>query len=242
MAIAFSVAAIVLLKPGKASRAKTEARTTTADATVVDSSGSSSSKTIREVELMAEALENGSGASIDDINEVIEQIELMMDVVSKATASADSALKNRTEEGNGLSQLDYELSRVDRMSGIEFEEWCVKLLLLYGFQNVKPTAASGDQGVDILAERNGVKYAMQCKCYSSDLGNKPIQEVYAGKTLYKCHVGVVITNRRFTSGGKAAAEATGVLLWDRDTLSYMLTPALEHEDYRDFLRKHRVSN
>lgn len=136
----------------------------------------------------------------------------------------------------GLSQIDYELMRIDCMQGAEFETWCSKLLTLSGFKEVKPTPASGDQGVDILAEMNGVKYAIQCKCYSGDLGNKPVQEVYAGKMIYNCHVGVVVTNRHFTSGGKAAASATGVLLWDRDTLVDMLEPLLESDYNRKQLR------
>ena len=59
-------------------------------------------------------------------------------------------------------------------------------------------------------------YAIQCKCYSSDLGNSPVQEVTTGKLIYNCHIGAVMTNRYFTQGAKIAAEADLVLLWDRD--------------------------
>ena len=82
---------------------------------------------------------------------------------------------------------------------------------------------------DILAEKNDVKYAIQCKCYSSDLGNSPIQEVHAGKSMYNCHVGVVMTNRHFTSGAKELANATGVLLWDRNKLLQMME---NNEEYQ----------
>lgn len=104
---------------------------------------------------------------------------------------------------------------IDSMDGSQFEQWCAELLRKSGFSNVRNTGKSGDQGVDILASKDGIKYAIQCKCYSSDLGNKPIQEVYAGKNFYNCHVGAVMTNRCFTSGGRQLAESTGVLLWDR---------------------------
>ena len=72
---------------------------------------------------------------------------------------------------------------------------------------------------DVLAEKGGVKYAVQCKCYSHDLGNTPIQEVEAGRIFYNCHVGVVITNRYFTRGAKELAQRTGTLLWDRDFIA-----------------------
>ena len=49
------------------------------------------------------------------------------------------------------------------MDGREFEEWCADLLISNGFINVKGTPASGDQGVDITAQKDDVKYAFQCK-------------------------------------------------------------------------------
>ncbi len=104
------------------------------------------------------------------------------------------------------------------MDGHAFERWCADLLIDNGFQDVVVTPGSGDQGADILAVKEDVKYAFQCKCYSSPLGNKPVQEIYAGKTIYSCHVGVVMTNNYFTCGAKEAAKATGVILWDRDRL------------------------
>lgn len=113
------------------------------------------------------------------------------------------------------------MEEVDDMDGREFEEWCADLLVSNGFINVKGTPASGDQGVDITAQKDDVKYAFQCKCYTSDLGNTPVQEVFAGKCMYDCHVGVVMSNRHFTSGAKVLAEKTGVLLWDRDKLASM---------------------
>lgn len=111
---------------------------------------------------------------------------------------------------------------IDTMSGLQFEEWCVELLEKLGYEKVETTKASGDQGVDILAERDEVPYAFQCKCYATVLGNTPIQEVYAGLRFYNCNVGVVITNRSFTSGAKDLAKATGVLLWDREKLKKLM--------------------
>lgn len=114
------------------------------------------------------------------------------------------------------------LYAIDHMEGHEFEIWCAALLKRNGFVNVEVTPGSKDHGVDILAIKDGVHYAIQCKCYSSDLGNKPIQEVYAGKEMYRCQVGAVMTNQHFTAGAKALAESTRVLLWDRDTLIGMM--------------------
>ena len=41
--------------------------------------------------------------------------------------------------------------------------------------------------------------------------------------MYGCQIGAVMTNSHFTSGAKELAEATGVLLWDREKLKKMLS-------------------
>jgi len=124
-----------------------------------------------------------------------------------------------SDEFSKYGGIDAELLTIDLMDGHSFEYWCANLLRKIGFTNVEVTPGSGDQGVDILAQKEGIKYAIQCKCYTSDLGNTPIQEVHAGKAMYHCQVGAVMTNRHFTFGGRQLAEATGTLLWDRDWIA-----------------------
>lgn len=118
------------------------------------------------------------------------------------------------------------LNIVDKMDGIEFEDFTVKLLDMLGYENTSVTKASGDQGVDVLACRDGLKYAIQCKNYSTPLGNDPIQEVFTGKDFYGCHVAVVVTNSTFTSGARALADKTGTVLWDREMLCQMIEKAI----------------
>lgn len=117
------------------------------------------------------------------------------------------------------------MQKVDAMDGHEFEHFTAGLLEKLGYANVEVTKGSGDQGVDVLAEKDGIRYAIQCKNYSHALGNTPVQEVAAGKDFYNCHVGVVITNNYFTQGGKALAARVRVLLWDRDKLQAMIEQA-----------------
>lgn len=134
------------------------------------------------------------------------------------TSIQDCIELSKEVEEEGFSSAE----NMDSMSGTEFETWCAALLLKNGFSKANVTKASGDHGVDIVAEKDGIYYAIQCKCYHSDLGNAPVQEVYAGKEMYKCQVGVVMTNRHFTKGARELAESTRVLLWDRDKLISMI--------------------
>lgn len=126
--------------------------------------------------------------------------------------------ENWRRQQRGLNPIENELFKIDKMDGHVFEKWCAELLSKNGFENVLVTPGSNDQGVDIVAEKEEVYYAIQCKCYSADLGNTPIQEVYAGKEMYNCQVAVVMTNRHFTDGAKALAKKTRVLLWDREKI------------------------
>ena len=131
-----------------------------------------------------------------------------------------------------VDDVDDMLFSVDCMEGHRFEYFCADLLRANGFTNVNVTQASGDQGVDIIATKDFVKYAFQCKNYSSNLGNTPIQEVNSGKMFYRCHVAVVLTNSTFTPGAKQLADATGVLLWDRTMLMQLIETAKQETNFK----------
>ena len=117
------------------------------------------------------------------------------------------------------------IKEIDELDGLAFESYIGKLLVKLDYRNVKVTKASGDYGIDVLAEKDGIKYAVQCKNYQSPLGNKCIQEAYSGKQYYNCHVGVVATNSTFTPNAKNLADKNGILLWDRKKLKQMIDEA-----------------
>ena len=75
----------------------------------------------------------------------------------------------------------YTLSEIDRMEGHDFEYFCAVLLKTNGYEKAEVTPGSGDQGIDVIAAKDGIRYGIQCKCYSSDIGNKAVQEAYSGK-------------------------------------------------------------
>ncbi len=110
----------------------------------------------------------------------------------------------------------------DLMEGHDFEYYCAELLKKRGFQEVEVTRASGDYGIDILAEKDGVTYAIQCKCYTSPVGIKAVQEAYAGRDYYDRMVGAVLTNQYFTQPAVEAAGRLKILLWDRGYLESMM--------------------
>ena len=104
---------------------------------------------------------------------------------------------------------------MDEMEGHDFEYYCADILKAHGFIDVEVTKGSGDFGADILAEKDGVTYAVQCKCYDKPIGVKAVQEIYAGRDFYDRMVGVVMTNQYFTQPAVELAQKLNIMLWDR---------------------------
>ena len=108
-----------------------------------------------------------------------------------------------------------QLADVDNMEGLAFEHYVCRLLVHQGFvANVTP--ASNDFGVDIVAERNGRKLAIQVKCYCTAVPRNAISDAVAGKLHYGCDHAMVVTNNYFTRGAKELAYSTDCQLIDRD--------------------------
>ena len=126
-----------------------------------------------------------------------------------------------------VSPFSVENKEFDNMDGHSFEYYCADLLTKNNYQNIEVTKSCGDQGIDILAYKNDIKYGIQCKCYTSYVGNKAVQEAVAGKVFYHCHVAVVMTNSYFTSSAKELAKSNQVLLWDREKLKELTKNSTE---------------
>lgn len=106
---------------------------------------------------------------------------------------------------------------IDKMDGYTFEVYCAQLLEKKGFHNVSVTQSSGDYGIDIIAyDDKNVKYGIQCKRYSGNVGWHAIEEAKAGAEYYDCNVAVVMTNSFFTKQAIEGAEKIGVVIWDRN--------------------------
>lgn len=111
---------------------------------------------------------------------------------------------------------------IDQMEGREFEFFCAALLEENGFQEVEVTRGSGDFGVDVLAQKDGITYAIQCKRYQSPVGVEAVLNTYGGRDYYGCMVGAIMTNQYFTEPAVKAADRLHILLWDRGYLDSMM--------------------
>lgn len=139
-----------------------------------------------------------------EINEIQQRIE-----------ESDIKEKLKTKQKRKIAK--YTIDDVDLMNGAEFEEFVCLLFKNMGYAS-KVTQQSGDQGIDVVATRNGTKIGIQAKCYSNTVGNSAVQEAVAGKIFYGCDKVMVITNNYFTSSAIELANVNNVVLWNRDML------------------------
>ena len=99
----------------------------------------------------------------------------------------------------------------DAMTGIEYENYC-KSLLEQKYWMCKLTPKSGDQGADIIGERQNIVMVFQCKRYKASVGNKAIQEAYAAKGHYKADDCAVVSNADYTKSARELAQSLNVHL------------------------------
>jgi HJR/Mrr/RecB family endonuclease len=114
----------------------------------------------------------------------------------------------------------------DAKTPAEFETFCAEELRRAGW-NAQVTQQSRDQGVDVVAEKAGMRVVLQCKFYSRPVGNKSVQEVAAARAHEQAHYGVVVTNNGYTPAAEQLAATNRILLLhyrDLRTLDTILPP------------------
>ena len=142
------------------------------------------------------------------MNEIIEEINIEYNTLLFE--------KELLQENSCLTLTD-----IDNLNGYEFEDYLVKLFSNLGYV-VLPTPYSGDQGADLIIQDLAKKIVIQAKNYSGNVGNKAVQEAFAAKSHYNCHLAMVITNSYFTKSAQEVSKTTGVVLVDRDKLEEII--------------------
>ena len=101
--------------------------------------------------------------------------------------------------------------------GLDYERYCAERLTRAGWRTHR-TPASGDQGADIVAIRNGLRLVIQCKRLAKPVGNAAVQEAAAAQRYWAGDRAAVVSNAGFTPAARRLATATGVLLLHHDGL------------------------
>jgi hypothetical protein len=97
------------------------------------------------------------------------------------------------------------------MKGHDFEHWVARELTRFGWK-ARATVGTGDQGIDVVAEKYGIRVGIQCKRYASSVGNKSVQEAISGKQYHGLDVAAVLATSSFTRAAKQLAASADVVL------------------------------
>jgi restriction system protein len=159
------------------------------------------SKWLQDVDFFIDELIEGAGG---EIRRSPERLQLVMEMI-------DTAAKNHSDSREVF---------VPDMDPVDFEQMVANSLTDMGWQT-RLTKASGDQGVDVIAEMRGKRVVIQCKRYASPIGNSAVQEAYAGQSFENADYAAVVSNAEFTWSARQLAETTRVILLHHDALSQL---------------------
>ena len=127
------------------------------------------------------------------------------------------SLKGGTPTTPNASKLAQQFNYVRSMSGTQFEHFMASLFRALGYR-ATVLGGAGDQGVDVRLEKGGETIAVQCKNYGKPVGNKPVQEVYAGMGYHRATKGWVVAPAGYTRGAVDLASRLGVRLHDERSI------------------------
>lgn len=113
-----------------------------------------------------------------------------------------------------MTRRSTEIRNFDSMSGLEFEHYIAKLLQKNGFHNISLTEKY-DLGVDIIAEKHGIRWGIQVKRYSGLVNANAVRQVVSGLRLYSCDRAIVITNSKYSPIAQRLAAGNDCILIDR---------------------------
>lgn len=110
-----------------------------------------------------------------------------------------------------------------------FTQIIVKLLKCLDYSDIKEVS---EEGIDIIATKDGKKYCFKCQYDIEAIGEKKMETLCAAFKKGKYDKAVYVTNSSFISAAKKLGEKEDVLLWDRNTVDRMaigISESLEDE-------------
>ncbi|WP_219892768.1 restriction endonuclease [Aquisediminimonas profunda] len=118
-----------------------------------------------------------------------------------------------------LAKHDAAVLKISKTAGrgIDFERDCERRLVDGGFE-VHITPMSGDFGADLIASKDDLGYAVQCKDTVKPVGVKAIQEAVAARSHYRTDYAVVCASGGFTEAAIELASSNRVILCNADQI------------------------
>ncbi|WEL23461.1 Restriction endonuclease [Candidatus Nanohalovita haloferacivicina] len=95
---------------------------------------------------------------------------------------------------------------MDDLSGYDFEDVMMDVYRNLGYENVRNPGKSGDEGRDILMEKDGRTYVVECK-HMAKVGRPKVQKLHSAVSTYPNDAtGILVTTGRFTKQAREYVE------------------------------------
>ena len=98
------------------------------------------------------------------------------------------------------------------MTPDQYEKYVANYFQNKGYR-VKQTPYSNDYGVDVFAERNKEKIAIQAKMFGNSnrkINRQMVMEFYGAKDFFNCNKGIIVTDGEIIQNAKDVADKLGV--------------------------------
>lgn len=114
-----------------------------------------------------------------------------------------------------------DIAGVDAMDGTDFERYVASLLTAQGYNDIRLTERF-DLGIDIVANKDGIRWGIQVKRYSGLVKASAIRQVVTALKHYHCDKAMVVTNSTYSKVATKLANSNDCLLIDRPKLTHWI--------------------
>jgi len=122
-----------------------------------------------------------------------------LEILFQATmADYKQAVETAQMQAEERKKANQTLESLRRLSPSEFEEYIGELFEELGYRRVNIRGGTGDQGIDILAEKDGERVAIQCKRYKGLVGPHEVRALIGAMQLNEAQRGLLVTTGTFS--------------------------------------------
>lgn len=157
---------------------------------------------------------------IDNRNDEINRFLNSAKLLSASRAAGIGRVQGYIKSWAKREEKKVSISSPLPTSGIDFEYWVADRLREFGWV-ATVSQGSGDQGVDVVATKEGTRVAIQCKLYEGSVGNKAVQETIAGMSFYDLDRGAVVSTGKFTRSARNLAQKNKILLLSVEDIPHL---------------------
>ena len=122
-------------------------------------------------------------------------------------------------------QLDEQkdIGSIRKLSWSHFEELVAEAYRRQGYKVTENDSAGPDGGIDLVIQKNGRRFLVQCKQWRSQkVGVKIIREMFGLVAAEKASGGIVITSGQFTQDARAFARGRALQLVTGEKLAELI--------------------